>query len=109
MTPEEIRAAYVETLARSRYERTRVAMNYPMNMPPWDDEPGEPYKQGGITVLQVGAFDPRRRHRVQAGIDADALAAAGLLPTGVEGRYIGRGLLRRTRFVGPWREPAESE
>ena len=39
----------------------------------------------------------------------DALAAAGMLVTGVEGRYIGRGLLRRTRYVTDWREPEVTE
>jgi hypothetical protein len=37
----------------------------------------------------------------------DALAAAGLLPTSVEGRYIGRGTLRRTRLVTDWKEPEQ--
>lgn len=84
MTPDEIRALYVETLARIVYERTQRAMRYPMNMPPWSDPPGEPYDRDGLTVVQVGTFDPRRRYRVQAALDVDALAAAGLLPTGIE-------------------------
>ncbi|MGV9540893.1 hypothetical protein ACWDSF_06170 [Nocardia beijingensis] len=37
----------------------------------------------------------------------DALADAGLLPTSVEGRYIGRGMLRRTRLVTDWKEPEQ--
>ncbi|MBF6416933.1 hypothetical protein [Nocardia cyriacigeorgica] len=35
---------------------------------------------------------------------ADALAAAGLLPTGAEEGYIGRSRRRRQRYVTDWRE-----
>ncbi|WP_280475485.1 hypothetical protein [Nocardia asiatica] len=36
---------------------------------------------------------------------AVALDSKGLMARGVEGRYIGRGMLRRTRLVTDWKEP----
>lgn len=127
MPPDEIRALYIETLARIVYERTQRAMNYPMNMPPWEVPPGESYVRDGITVLQVGKFDPRRRYRAQAALDVEALAEAGLLPIAAEWRlhcdgdvYVpavseefgrqltaaSRGVLE-CRHVGAWMEVAE--
>ncbi|MGI5223033.1 hypothetical protein [Nocardia sp. CA-290969] len=111
MNAEQIRAEAIEALARSRYERVRLASNS-RSMPPWDDEPGEPYDIGGVTAVQVGSFDPRRRYRVQAAFEVDALAAAGLLPTIVEEVETGvwgvdKPVRRRVRYLTEWREVSE--
>ncbi|MEU2106459.1 hypothetical protein [Nocardia sp. NPDC019255] len=80
MTPAEIRDLYVETLANAFGQ----------------EETGNDWRQhGGEEVLE------------RAGRAVDALASAGLLPTSVEGRYIGRGMLRRTRLVTDWKEPEQ--
>jgi hypothetical protein len=47
----------------------------------------------------------RRDFLDHAEIHADALAAAGYLVVAQEGRYIGRGMARRTRYVTGWIEP----
>ncbi|WP_043737759.1 hypothetical protein [Nocardia asiatica] len=88
MTPEEIRREYVEALARAAWENRAPARS---SDPAWEQLSG-----------------PRRELFQEWGARyADALAAAGLLPTSVEGRYIGRGMLRRTRLVTDWKEPEQ--
>jgi predicted Zn-dependent protease with MMP-like domain len=54
-----------------------------------------------------GRVTPNHIDHFQAGELVDALG--DLLPTAMEGRYIGRGLLRRTRYVTDWREPEVTE
>lgn len=55
---------------------------------------------GGATVTVSGTD-------LTLGEVVDALG--DLLPTAIEGRYIGRGLARRTRYVTGWREPEAPE
>lgn len=83
MTAEEIRAEAIERIARARFAR-----GVGTNGRTWDELPdwAEVYLDG-------------------AAKDVDALG--DLLPVAVEGRYIGRGMLRRTRFVTNWKEPEE--
>lgn len=82
-TPDEIRALYIETLACADYMRLFEPDGFR-----WDS-----------TTERV-----RDGHRRRAAQSVAALSEAGLLPTGVEGRYIGRGLQRRTRYVTDWVE-----
>lgn len=74
MTPDEIRALYVETLARNSYER-------------WRSHHNRAVQEDGNGIL-VAAFDdvpdgdfPKETHHGSASVAVDALAAAGLLPT----------------------------
>ncbi len=78
MTPDEIRALYVETLARADYadwlDRVRVAAarwDEECEHLPWDEQPDK----------GEWGRDHWRRIHTRA---VDALAAAGLLPTGIE-------------------------
>lgn len=86
MTAEEIRDLYVETLASADYMRSFGADGYR-----WE-----------TTTERV-----REGARREASLHVDALAAAGLLPSSLEGRFIGRGMLRRTRLVTDWKEPEQ--
>jgi hypothetical protein len=87
VTPEQIRAEYVETLARAAYLDW---CRYRAEESTWEDCTGE----------------TRRLRLEHAEMLADALAAEGKLPTEVEGRYIGRGEQRRTRYVTEWQDPS---
>lgn len=49
--------------------------------------------------------NPNSRHFACGEGIADALAAAGYLVVAQEGRYIGRGMARRTRYVTDWTDP----
>jgi hypothetical protein len=64
-TAEDIRARYVECLARAAYERTLASR--PSSSPRWDD-------------TDLGMEEIRDRHRQGIAYLVDALAAAGLLP-----------------------------
>jgi hypothetical protein len=94
MTPDEIRSLYVETLARAQ----RVI-----------DLRSHPELSNGTPREMWGRLDERMRdeYRAHAAHFADALAEAGLLPTAVDSRYIGRGMQRRWRLATGWKEPGE--
>jgi hypothetical protein len=50
---------------------------------------------------------PNSRHFACGEGVVDALTQAGLLPTEVDSRYIGRGMQRRWRLATGWKEPGE--
>lgn len=87
-TREQIRAAVIEILATTL--RTRD-IAHDADRPPWE---------GCSEIL-------RQEYRKYVVPYVDALDAAGMLVTAMEGRFIGRGMLRRTRYVTDWREPEE--
>ncbi|NKY60454.1 hypothetical protein [Nocardia flavorosea] len=68
----------------------------------------EEIRAEAIELIERAEFEGWKRGEPWRAEQAvDALAAAGFLPVAQEGRYIGRGMRRRTRFVGAWQEPAE--
>lgn len=79
-TPDEIRTLYIETLARAQLAAVKFVAH-----------------DGYLSFAM-------RTNEDAAEAAIDALAEAGLLPIAVEGRYIGRGLQRRTRYVTDWVE-----
>lgn len=89
-TREQIRAEAIERIARCLYERERSICGVPGDLP-WDRQ----------------ADGWRDSWRGDAAGVVDALG--DLLPTAMEGRFIGRGTARRTRYVTDWREPEETE
>ena len=98
-TREQIRAEAIERIARAEYtswlERVRVKAaewGEECKHLPWDEQPDS------------GEWGRDYWRRIHAGM-VDALG--DLLPTAMEGRFIGRGMLRRTRYVTDWREPQE--
>lgn len=92
---EQIRAEYVEIIAQAFYEADSADEMATTGEPslPWErlDEAG------------------RWRCVHDAALAVDALATVGRLPTGIDSRYIGRGLLRRSRYVTEWQDPEASE
>lgn len=93
-TPDEIRSLYVETLARAL--RVADLEQYPQREDgtPRGDWDAMPERMRGLYLSSAAPF-------------ADALAAAGLLPTAVDSRYTGRGMQRRWRLATGWKEPGE--
>ncbi|WP_305780044.1 hypothetical protein [Nocardia nova] len=85
-TPEEIRAEAIERIAAAEYLHWTSSRAEEST---WDD--------------CTGQWRDRFVDKATRAVDA----LGDLLPTAVEGRYIGRGLLRRTRYVTDWREPEE--
>jgi hypothetical protein len=85
MNADDIRAQYVETLARSRYARGRGIAGTPWSESTW----AETYLKG-------------------AEKDVAVLAAAGLLPTVEECEHfktnVSAGVVRARRYVTDWRE-----
>lgn len=87
-TREQIRAEAVERIARGEFT---------FEARPLTPAPGE------WAALPSPVQD---RYRRRAAVLVDALG--DLLPTAMEGRFIGRGMLRRTRYVTDWQEPEEA-
>ena len=83
-TPDEIRSLYVEALARAEFAHFCKTATW--------EEIDESDRQTWI---------PNAERLV------GALSEAGLLPTTVDSRYIGRGMQRRWRLVTGWKEPGE--
>jgi hypothetical protein len=77
VTADEIRALYIDTLARAAYMR-RVPVN--TSPPQWED-------------TDMGMPGVREHHRKTVGHFVDALAEAGLLPTGEHWQLRWRGEL----------------
>ncbi|AHH20808.1 hypothetical protein NONO_c60320 [Nocardia nova SH22a] len=86
-TREQIRADAIERIARKMFEI--------------DPREREPFDSAYLPP------EVRDHYRKYAGVFVDALG--DLLPTAMEGRFIGRGLARRTRYVTDWREPEVPE
>lgn len=94
MTAEEIRALYVETLARAEYEQDAVLLE-PLNGTPWE-------------AARDGA---RAEYRGIVAHLVDALEAAGLLPTEADYRWVyepdGTPLgYRERQLLTAWRDAA---